>query len=51
LTGTSISCEEVKDKDFRKEASCINLIGRRYYPPSCTEVATSGIYNFKTGIH
>lgn len=48
LCKTTISFEEIKEKDFKKEARCANLPQKWHCPHSCAEVATSGICDFKT---
>ncbi|CAG9987949.1 unnamed protein product [Clonostachys byssicola] len=48
LCKTTISFEEIKEKDYRKEAKCANLHRKKHCPHSCAEVATSGICDFKT---
>jgi hypothetical protein len=45
---TTVAFEEVQEKDFKREASGINILQRKECPHSCAEVVTSGICDFVT---
>ncbi|CAG9987948.1 unnamed protein product [Clonostachys byssicola] len=45
---TTVTFEEVQEKDFKREAKDIIIHQRMECPHSCAEVVTSGICDFAT---